>query len=193
MQARLEGSSERGFNQRQAHFRLALIAHATGDMAEQAKQARWILAALQDAPMPNVEELPEALGELAIAQSRLTQTDAALATAQRMETAARQQLEVGSEMLSKHLARIAWVALEAGQMERALALSNEALGILPIADASWNRFAIRTAALVRLRALQQLGRSSEMADWAKLVAQQRKTATVDGAMLWKAAEPLLPR
>jgi len=74
-----------------------------------------------------------------------------------------------------------------------LALSNEALGILPIADASWNRFAIRTAALVRLRALQQLGRSSEMADWAKLVAQQRKTATVDSAMLWKAAAPLLPR
>jgi len=50
VQARLEGSSERGFNQRQAHFRLALIAHATGDMAEQAKQARWVLATLQDAP-----------------------------------------------------------------------------------------------------------------------------------------------
>jgi len=67
-----------------------------------------------------------------------------------------QQLEVGSEMLSKHLARSAWVALEAVQAECALALSNEALGTLP-------------------------------------VAQQRKTATVDNAMLWKAAEPLLPR
>jgi hypothetical protein len=190
---RLAGNTERGFNERQAHIRLAFIAHTTGNPAAQAEHARWVLAALQEQATPNVEELPEALGELAMAQSQLKQTEAALDSAQQQERAARQQLEAGSEMLGKHLASVARVVLEAGQAERALALSNEVLGTLPQSEASWNRSAIRIAALVRLRALQQLGQTVALAEWAEVVAQHRHAATVDDAKMWKTVEPWLPR
>lgn len=188
---RLAGDATRSYNERQAHARLAFIAQATGDASEQAAQANWILSTLAEVPATIVSELHEALAELAIAQVRQGQNTLALATAQRLETATRKDFVAGTQAFNRWLARVAWVNLEAGQVQRALELSREVLGDTPPAQQDWQSSFARIAAITQLRALTQLNQVEHAQPWLEALRPQRSKVPADEIRYWQSIDTLL--
>lgn len=177
--------------QRWAHARLATIAEVTGDWLELQREALWILAALKSTEAENVAEEPEALAFLAVAQMRQSQRAAAEQTAVLLEAATRKSFEAGTAPRAEYLSYVCWMALETGDAARAIELSGEVLGDAPIDAASWNRFSSLRAAIVRLRALTQLGRDGEAQPWRLALIERRKSAAADEALQWHSVEALL--
>jgi len=178
--------------QRQAHARLAMIAEATGDSVELQRQAQWILTALRSTKAVEVAEEPEALAFLAVAQMMQSQRAAAEQTAALLETAARKAFEADTAQRALYLSYVCFIAMESEDASRAIELSAEVLGEAAVDAASWSRFALLQAAIVRLRALKQLGRDEEALPWRLALAERRKTATADESLLWQSVELLLP-
>ncbi len=177
--------------QRQAHARLAMIAEAVGDSVELQRQAQWILAALKSTDAVDAAEEPEALAFLLVAQMRQSQQTTAKQAAAMLEVATRKAFEPGTAKLAQYLSYVCWAAMESGDTARALELSVEVLGDSPVSAASWNRFAALQAAIVRLRALTQLGRDEEARPWRVALRERRQAAAADEALQWQSIEHLL--
>jgi len=88
----------------------------------------------------------------------------------------RERFDQGAAQGADGLAACAAIALDSGDIERALALSRESLGAAPIAVASWNRSAQMQAALVHFRALHALGRDAEAAPWIASLREPHRRA-----------------
>lgn len=187
---RSDGETDQ-LQQRWAHARLAMIAEVTGDWLELQRQAQWILTALKSTEAVNAEEEPEALAFLAVAQMRQSQRSEAVKTALLLEAITRKAFEAGTAQRAQYLSYVGWIAMEAGEAARALELSGEVLGDAAVDAASWNRFSSLQAAIVRLRALTELGRDEEAQPWRMALTERRKTATADEALQWQSVEHLL--
>ena len=169
---------------REARFRLAMVADRVGDAAAQLEHANAIIAALPEGAA--VKELPQALSQQALALIRLGKTQDALASAARLESVVRQRYEPATLQHADWLAYVAWVALEAGDATRALALSSEGLAGMPIAAESWSRFDSLLAAMVQWRALTALKQNAAAKPWAIALRARHKTALPDEARYWQA-------
>ncbi len=169
---------------REAHFRLAMVADRVGDAAAQLEHGNAIIAALPEGAA--AKELPQALSQQALALIRLGKTQDALASAARLESVVRQRYEPATSQHGDLLAYVAWVAMEAGDATRALALSTEALAGMPVAAESWTRFDSLLAAIVQWRALTALNQNAAAKSWANALRERQKTAPPDEARYWQA-------
>ena len=210
---------------REAHFKLALIADRVGDSTTQLSHADRIIAALSTGAgaTAGAKELPQALSQQAQALIRLGRTPAAMQSAAQLEAMVRARFEAGTSQRAGFLSIVAWVAMEAGDAARALALSQEVLGnesrlgvtIEPtqsrvdetieavVSDLSrpapartaarWNNFDSLIAAMVHWRALTALHQDAAAKPWAQALRERHKTALPEEALYWQAIASVLSK